>query len=361
MRRTPVSRDLRPATRLTRSRAQVARGHRDPQEAQLVVPMPPDRSSIRSMEDPLRLVVGLQGIFLRREALECGYTDKMLASLRRQRVIRRVRQGAYCFMDVWQTCTPEERHLLLARAVLLTTPGPVALSHTTALLLHGVAVWGADLARVHVTRLDGGAGRVESDVQHHVGLCPRQDVVEVDAMPVVTVQRAVIEAATVMDLEGAVVSADSALHLGLCTPHDLYCRFGRMHHWSGSRKIHMMMSLMDARSGSVGETRGRMLFRRARIPEPDLQFEVRDGSGALVAVTDFAWHQQRAFGEFDGQLKYQRYLRPGETPGDAVFREKRREDLVRRLTGYSCGRMVWDDLRRPAETAAYFRRLLGLD
>ena len=235
------------------------------------------------------------------------------------------------------------------------------MSHTTALLAHGIAVWGADLRRVHVTRLDRGAGRVEADVQHHVGLCAHDDVTDVAGLPVVAAERAVIESATVLRLESAVVSADSALHLGRCDPHDLYRRFGAMSHWSGSRKIHVLLTLMDGRAESVGESRARFLFRREGLPVPELQFEVYDETGRLVAVTDFVWHEHRAFGEFDGKVKYVRYPRPGETAGDVVFREKRREDLVRGITGYGCGRLVWDDLGRPRDTASYFRRILGLD
>ena len=313
------------------------------------------------MEDPLRIIAAECGVFLRREAIACGYTDKMLAALVRQRVLRRVRHGAYCFGDVWATYSAEERHLCLARAVLRTTPGPVALSHTTALLAHGVAVWGADLTRVHVTRVDGGAGRLEADVCHHVGECPPEDVVEVDRLPVVCVERAVIETATIVGLESALVSADSALHQRGCKPDGLHRRFQGMNHWSGSRKIHMMLGWMDGRAESVGESRSRFLFRRSGLPVPELQFEVRDDHGVLVAVTDFVWHDRKAFGEFDGRLKYLRYLRPKEDPGDAVFREKKREDLVRRLTGYGCGRLVWADLSRPRDTAAYFRTVLGLD
>jgi Transcriptional regulator, AbiEi antitoxin len=311
-------------------------------------------------EDPLRLIAAADGVFLRREAIECGYTDAMLASLRRQGVLVRVRHGAYCFGDVWSTYSAEERHLVLARAVLRTTPGPVVLSHTTALIAHGVAVWGADLSKVHVTRLDGGAHRTEADVEHHVGLCPDDDLTTIDAMPVVVLDRAVIEGATVLGLESALVSADSALHTRRCTPDVLYRRFRSMDHWPGSRKIHVVLGLMDGRAESVGESRGRFLFRRQGLPTPDLQFEVYDETGLLVAVTDFVWHEHKAFGEFDGKVKYLRFLREGETPGDAVFREKKREDTVRGITGYGCGRMVWNDLGHPRQTAAYFRHILGL-
>ena len=55
--------------------------------------------------------------------------------------------------------------------------------------------------------------------------------------------------------------------------------------------------------------------------------------GIVVGVADMAWPEHGVLGEFDGKVKYGRLLLPGESPGDAVFREKRREDEMRRLTG----------------------------
>ncbi len=314
--------------------------------------------TIPAMDDPLRIIATAHGVFLRSEALECGYDDKAIAKMLRARIWRRVRHGCYCFADVWATYSPEERHLCLARAVLRTTPGPVVLSHTTALLLHGIAVWGADLTRVHVTRLDKGAGRRERDVEHHVGLVTEDDVMEIDGLPVVVAERAVLEAATLLSMEAALVSADSALNREKCTPDDLRSLFARMNHWPGSQHIHVVLHHMDGRAESVGETRGRVLFWRQGLPRPELQFKVYDG-GRLVAVTDFVWHEKKAFGEFDGKVKYGRLLKPGQDPGEVVFAEKIREDMVRELTGYGCGRLVWVDLSRPEKTGERFRRLLG--
>lgn len=134
-----------------------------------------------------------------------------------------------------------------------------------------------------------------------------------------------------------------------------------MHHRPGSQKIHVVLHHMDGRCESPGETRSNFLFWRYGVPRPELQFEVHDERGRLVAVTDFVWHEHKTFGEFDGKKKYIRGLKEGEEPGDVVFREKQREDLVRSLTGYTCGRLVWSDLSRPHETARRFRRLLGLE
>ncbi len=52
-------------------------------------------------------------------------------------------------------------------------------------------------------------------------------------------------------------------------------------------------------------------------------------------------------GEFDGRITYGRWLRPGQQPGDVVFEEKRREDLIRD-EGWPVVRWTWDDLLHPA-------------
>lgn len=311
------------------------------------------------MDDPLRVIALTDGVFLRREALECGYDDKTIARRVRAGEWHRVRHGAYCFGDTWAQSSPEERHLLLARAVLRTTPGPVALSHTTALLAHGVATWGADLTRVHVTRLDTGAARREKDVVHHVASCSDSEVVLLDELPVFGVARSVVETATVTGLESALVSADSALHLAKTDPDELRQTFAGMTHRPGAQKIHVVLHRMDGRSESPGETRAAYLFWRHGVPRPDRKCAVRDATGREVARVDFAWHDHGVFGEFDGRVKYGRYLRAWELPGDAVFREKQREDLVRELTGYRFIRLVWADLEHPEQTAARVRAVLA--
>jgi len=103
------------------------------------------------MDDPLRIIAAHEGVFLRSEAIGMGYDDNSLRQSLHAGVIVRVRHGCYCFADVWRASSRVQKHLILARAVARTTPGAFAFSHTTALLLHGVAVCGADLTRVDVT------------------------------------------------------------------------------------------------------------------------------------------------------------------------------------------------------------------
>ena len=53
-------------------------------------------------------------------------------------------------------------------------------------------------------------------------------------------------------------------------------------------------------------------------------------------------------------MKYGRLLKPGEDPGDVVWREKQREDRMRDL-GYEVGRLIWSDLSDRPAIAERFR------
>ncbi len=312
------------------------------------------------MDERLRQIARVRGVFTRAEVLDLGYDDRAIREMLRAKVIARVRHGAYCSREIWAAGSAEDRHLILARAVMRAHAGRVALSHTSALLMQGVAVWNADLTKVHVTRLDGGTGRVERDVVHHEGSLDDGDVTERQGLTLTTGARAVLEAGSVLSTESGLVSADSALHRALTTPEELSAYLARMTGWPFTQRLRLVVRLSDGRAESPGESRSRYLFWTQGLPAPDLQVEVRDEQGVLVAATDFGWRKHRVFGEFDGRVKYGRLLRPGQEPGDAVFEEKRREDRIRELTGFTVVRLTWDDLNRPAFTAARFARQLGV-
>jgi very-short-patch-repair endonuclease len=73
---------------------------------------------------------------------------------------------------------------------------------------------------------------------------------------------------------------------------------------------------------------------------PQEQVTIRDDRGNTVGRVDFLWDDVRVIGEADGALKYQE-------PSD-LYREKRREDLLRSL-GFQVIRWGWSDLARPRD------------
>ncbi|NED66862.1 hypothetical protein G3I15_38630, partial [Streptomyces sp. SID10244] len=80
----------------------------------------------------------------------------------------------------------------------------------------------------------------------------------------------------------------------------------------------------DAGAENAAESWGRAQIIVGGLPVPRLQHECFDTNGDFVARTDYDWVGKLA-AEFDGMKKYERRLRTGETPFDAMRREKERE------------------------------------
>ena len=306
--------------------------------------------------DPLRAIADELGVFLRAEAVDHGYDDKDLNRSLRAGVLTRVRHGSYVFTDAWDPLTPQQRHVVLGRAVMRRVRG-VALSHTTSALAHGMDVWDADLSHAHVTRLDGGAGRTEPDLIHHEGVTHAKDLVTVRGVPATTPVRAALETAALLGTERGMVTASSGLRLGLFDPADLARQHELMQRWGGARSLHLVTRLADGAYESVGEARTAYLLWRHGIARPTSQLEVYDAAGQFLGRVDFAWERERLILEFDGRTKYLQHLRPGESPTDAVVREKRREDALREA-GWMVIRATWSDLRPSSDLGARVRHQL---
>lgn len=310
------------------------------------------------MDDPLRAICAELGFFTRTHAREAGYDDRLIARETRAGRWSRIRRGYYTFPDTWSDASREQRHLIVCRAVLDSLGDSVALSHVSGCLAHGVDVWGLPLDQVHVTRLDGGAGRREAGVVHHEGLVLDREVSVVDGMRVLAPQRCVLEAGSLGRPESALVLLNSALHRRLCSNEDIGAQFDVMAHWPRVRHLHVPVHMATDKAESVGESRGLWLFFVEHLPPPTLQHEVVV-DGRLIGRTDWAWLRYRGLGEFDGKVKYGRLLRPGQDVGEVVFQEKRREDDLREATDAWMIRLIWSDLDRPSHTAARIRAKLA--
>lgn len=297
------------------------------------------------------------GVFLRREAIAAGYDDKVLYRLLRRGTLHRVRYGAYVRRATWDAASQVRRHALAAHAVSLTHDPVFGISHVSGAVLHGVDLWGASFDRVHLSRAEPMNGLRTRDVVYH--LDDVSSVCKVEGTPVLQPASCVLGVARLSSVEAGVVAVDSALEKGIASREDLASTYERTKTWPGAARLQITMRLAEKGAQSVGESRARFLFFRHGLPKPVLQFAVYDGAD-LVGTADFAWPELGMLGEFDGKVKYGRLLRPGESPADAVYREKLREDRMREVTGWRMIRLSWADLADPTRTAARVRRALGL-
>lgn len=278
-----------------------------------------------------------------------GYTADDIRRLRRTGGLVVVRRGAYVER------TPDDAaaaHALLLRAALAELAPDAVASHVSAVVLHGLPMWGLPAGRAHVTFDRRTGGRVDDRLHVHTAPLHPDDVVLVDGVAATSLARTVVDVGRRHAFEPAVAVADAALRAGL----DEWClraALRRARGWPGVPGARRVAAFADGRAESVGESRSRVAIARAGLPPPELQVPVRHRDG--IAFADFGWPQYRTLGEFDGKVKYGRLLRPGQTPADAVHAEKLREDLVRD-EDWGMARWGWVDLDDFGPTAGRIRR-----
>lgn len=297
-------------------------------------------------------------VFLRREAIDRGYTDHQIARLVKRGEWHRVRRGAYVAAEVWQSLGTRDQHRLRNRAVLRTAHPSAVLTHTSAALEWGAPVWGVPLGETHVTRTDGKGGRREAGVVHHRGLLPSDHVRTVNDVPVSSPTRCAVEMTAIARVEPALVTVNGLLGAGLTNPEAVATLAKDLRYWPSSLGANLVARLADPRVESPGESRAAYFFWANHLPRPVPQVEIYDESGRLVGRVDFALPEYGVFVEFDGREKYHRHRRDGETLEQYLMREKAREELICQLTGWICIRITWADLDRPQELAGRIRRLL---
>jgi hypothetical protein len=291
------------------------------------------------------VTLDLPGPALRPDLLAAGYTDEELRRARRSGEVVAIRRGAYVPSTDERLDDPAARHALAVRAAVAQLPAGAVVSHVSAAVLLGLRVWDVPLTAVHVTRDRTSGGRCGRRLHLHTTPLADGDVVEIDGVPVTAPARTVVDTARAVPFAAGVVVADAALEAGL-DPAELQEAVERAGRRPGNARARRVVAFADRGGRSVGESRSRVLLARRGIPPPVLQWPVRDPQGRHIGTADFAWPELGTVGEFDGLVKYGRLLRPGQSPGDAVVAEKRREDRLRD-EGLQVARWTWDELDDP--------------
>lgn len=297
-------------------------------------------------------------ISLRKELLAAGYSERVLAAALKSGSFARPRRGAYVDGTEWRRLDPEHQYAVRSRAAYLQRRTDLWLSHTTAVALTGGPLWGLSLADVHVTRDDQRSGRHEAGIRQHGGRIRPDDVVAEHGTRFSTPLRAALEVATVGPFASALAVANFYLHRGDFTASQLADRYdAEMDRWPHSLHTRLVIQLVNPKIESVGETRVALFLWRRGLVVPEVQLVIRDGF-EVVARLDFADPDRGFWIEFDGRVKYEKYLRPGESAADVVVAEKRREDRVRQITGWRCFRIVWSDLADERQLATRLRQFI---
>ena len=293
------------------------------------------------------------GVFSRRQAIDAGYTHEQIQQRLHDGRWQRVRHGQYAERFDASQLDPWERQLQLHRrlvhaAVNSMRPGSAVVSHHSALIMHGIPVWDANLAEVQLTRSGSWRSGPMAGVRHHRGQLTEEDLDTADGLSVTAVARALAETAGAGSFEAAVVSADAVLRSGRVSDDDVRRVLDLTEFWPGSPTIRAALAFADPLAESVGESRLRVLMHQQGLPRPSLQVDFHDAMG-FVARVDFDFPEHDTVVEFDGLMKY------ADGSREVLIREKSREDRLRAL-GLQVVRTTWADLAHPARTAMAIRR-----
>jgi hypothetical protein len=268
----------------------------------------------------------------------------------RRGLVVRVRRGVYLSRAIWDDLDGRERHLLHVLAVLHQARAPLLVaggSAGAAWELPFATEWPAD-----VTLLIPGAtgGKSEPGVRRTVASASGAVGAEVDGLPVTSLARTALDMARTEDFARAVAILDRALWVRnprAVTRDELLDQWGRAGYVRRAAHLLRAIDFASEWSDSVGESIARVAFHELGFVQPQLQVELQDDLG--VIKPDFLWPGIAA-GEFDGKVKYTRQEYTHGDPAEVVWREKRREDRLRRMVP-RVFRLVWDDLSDRARLA----------
>jgi hypothetical protein len=287
------------------------------------------------------VAAGRLGVFTSQEALRVGYRpEDIRAELRTRRWVR-LRKGMYIRTQDLVSVNERERHLIDCVAVLLSLgPGPV-LSHASAACRHELILPRGHSSEVRATADEWRRGR---------GYRVAQATMTVDEVEswlqfgVMSVPRTLVDCAREWSLTDGVVAIDAALHERKVTRGELVAAVLAGAHRPGIAQAARALGLSDGRAESPLESRGRLALGASGLPRPELQVEIHDATGFIGRVD--GWYEEAAVAvEFDGKVKYTdpRYA---SSPGDVLWKEKRREDRMRAV-GIRVVRVVNEDLGHP--------------
>lgn len=260
------------------------------------------------------------------EAREAGLTRGV-----RDGRFRRVFHGMYIDARIPDTV------VVRSRAALRLAPEGGVLSHWTAARLWGGIV--PESASIHVSFMRDLRFRVDG-IKHH-RFRHRLHIVTRHGLPVTGPEQTFVHLARHLNLVDLVALGDSLVRKGVTTPSGLVAY---AQGWEGQcqREAVAAARLVRERVDSVPETKLRLLFVLAALPEPEVDIRIHDADGMVVFRIDLGYRAAKLAFEYDG-----RWHADGEQPA----KDERRRHHLATEEGWRFEVFVAEDLfETPAAT-----------
>lgn len=241
-------------------------------------------------------------------------------------VLVRLRRGVYVLRAVWEPLSPEQRHVVVMRALAAASGPPLVLSHWSAAVALGLPILDRRrLAAVHVTAVREERRTLSGTAVHEFSVS-RGELTRVGELVVTAPARTVVDIAGASSFREGVVTADGAMHRGVRR-----AALEEATDLAGFRRAAVRIAEViafahpDAESAAESESRTSMMLLGVAPPVLQQRFFDRQG---FVARSDFWDPERRLAGEADGMKKFLDPALALEGAGMAVWQEKRREDRL---------------------------------
>ncbi len=197
-----------------------------------------------------------------------------------------------------------DRGLAIASAASLVCGPKAVLADVSAARLWGLPLppW---LARLEGTQTDtvavaaGGARPQRRGVRGRRLIMPDDHLTQIHRLKVTTPARTWLDCAALVPIEHLVAMGDFALRSGLTSLAELELLVHWAHRRRGVTNARRVISLLDPKSESPGESITRAHLVLAGIPRPQCNLEIVS-HGEWIARVDLAWSEQRVVAEYDG-------------------------------------------------------------
>ncbi|MEJ5866737.1 hypothetical protein WDV85_03165 [Pseudokineococcus sp. 5B2Z-1] len=179
------------------------------------------------------------------------------------------------------------------------------------------------------------------------------EVVDLAGLPVTSRARTLADLVPRLDRPDALALLDAALRSGCAEELATASRLcaGR----PGTTAAGDLWALADARAESVLESRVRLRCHDGGVPPDDLQVEVRDEHGVLLARGDMVFRDRRP--ERRGLLLLEADGAAPHSSPEALYRDRWRANALVAL-GHDLVRCTWRDNLTPGAVPAMVRRAL---
>ncbi|ABY24934.1 hypothetical protein RSal33209_3217 [Renibacterium salmoninarum ATCC 33209] len=293
-----------------------------------------------------------------------GRDPTRLAFLAKRGHLVRIRHGAYVLKEQWELLSEQQKYGLKADALARFVKSEPEFCGFSAAML-----WGLPLLNIphelHILSNAPRRGRSRNGVQTHYAALTG-NISKLSGYQLTDKARTAIELSLELPFIESVGIMDAARRPTWSKPVDNWSAWTeslpRGFPVSVAELISLAESLPTAASRkraqfviefssplaeSLGESISRAQMHLERFPPPTLQNVFTTASGRRFRP-DFYWKEAGLVGEFDGKEKYLRQdWSGGQSPGDRVFAEKRREDALRSM-GLKVVRWTWAEaISRP--------------